>query len=43
MPPSGPSEYFDESAVLDESLDKVTEAAAKLESADVLRKVGIST
>ena len=36
---SGPSEYFDEAKILDDSLRKISETLLRLESADVLRKV----
>ena len=36
---SGPSEYFDEAKILDDSMRKISESLLRLESPDVLRKV----
>ena len=36
---SGPSEYFDEAKILDDSLRKISESLLRLDSPDVLRKV----
>ena len=36
---SGPSEYFDEAKILDDSLRKISDSLLRLESPDVLRKV----